>query len=137
MVLGLYALMAGVYPYKFHEWHMAMYIDAVDWISLPNTLGMSQFGDGGIVATKPYCATGNYIKRMSNACSQCPYDPAKSVGKTACPFTSLYWSFLSRHRAKLVRNSRMTFQMRNLANKSIGEIIAIRKTAEDHLATVR
>ncbi len=136
MVLGLYAQLAGVHPYKFHEWHMAMYLDAVDWVSLPNTIGMSQYGDGGIMATKPYCATGNYISRMSNACKTCRFDPTKGTGPRACPFTSMYWNFLARHKAKFARNARMAFQMRNLERKSVGEIIALRKAAEDHLASV-
>ncbi len=135
MVIGLYSQLAGIHPYQFHEWHMAMYLDAVDWVSLPNTLGMSQYGDGGIVATKPYCASGNYINRMSNSCKTCRFDPTKSTGQRACPFTSLYWRFLWKHRPKLIRNGRMSFQMRNLERKSSGEIIAIRKAAEDHLET--
>ena len=72
MVLGLFSLLYGAHPAKFHQWHMAMYADAVDWVSLPNTLGMSQYGDGGMVGTKPYCATGAYINRMSNFCRSCP-----------------------------------------------------------------
>jgi deoxyribodipyrimidine photolyase-related protein len=136
MVLGLYAQLSGVHPYKFHEWHMAMYLDAVDWVSLPNTLGMSQYGDGGIMATKPYCATGNYISRMSNACKQCRFDPTKGTGPRACPFTSMYWNFLVRNKSKFARNARMAFQLKNLERKSAGEIIALRKAAEEHLASV-
>ncbi|MCC5831296.1 MAG: cryptochrome/photolyase family protein, partial [Phycisphaeraceae bacterium] len=94
MVLGLYCQLLGVHPRKFHEWHMAMYVDAVDWVSLPNTLGMSQWGDGGIMATKPYCAGGGYIDRMSNYCRDCRFNPARATGKDACPLTTLYWDFL-------------------------------------------
>ncbi len=136
MVLGLYAQLAGVHPYKFHEWHMAMYLDAIDWVSLPNTLGMSQYADGGIMATKPYCATGNYISRMSNACRTCRFDPTKGTGPNACPFTSMYWNFLAKHKTKFARNARMAFQMKNLERKTTGEIMALRKAAEDHLAAV-
>ncbi len=114
MVLGLFALLAGVHPRRFHEWHMAMYADAVDWVSLPNALGMSQFGDGGIVGTKPYCASGKYIQRMSNYCQACAYDPAQSHGPAACPFTVLYWNFLDRHVDKLAGNPRMRMQLANL-----------------------
>ena len=110
---------------------MAMYADAVDWVSLPNTLGMSQYGDGGMVGTKPYCATGAYINRMSNFCRSCPYDYSQSIGEKACPFTTLYWEFLDRHYGKLKDNRRMVFQIRNLEKKrrQKDEIIAIRKQA--------
>lgn len=129
MVLGQYALLLGVHPHKFHEWHMAMYVDAIDWVSLPNTLGMSQYGDGGIVGTKPYCASGNYIQRMGNHCAGCRYNPKKATGPDACPFTTLYWSFLDRHRERFKHNRRMGFQLKNLERKSPEEIDAIRKTA--------
>lgn len=126
MVLGQFSLLWGVDPLKFHEWHMAMYLDAIDWASAPNTIGMSQFGDGGIVATKPYCASGNYIKKMSNHCSQCRYRPEKASGDEACPFTTLYYSFLDRHRERFADNRRMTFQLKNLERKSVEELEKIR-----------
>lgn len=119
MVLGLFAQMLGVHPYRFHEWHMAMYADAIEWVSLPNTLGMSQFGDGGILATKPYCASGAYIERMSNHCSQCRFNPKEAVGENACPFTTLYWDFLARNREEFSKNRRMVFQVKNLEKKSV------------------
>ncbi len=117
MVLGLLAQLAGVHPRRFHEWHMGMYVDAVDWVSLPNALGMSQFGDGGIVGTKPYCATGNYINRMSNYCKSCVFSYKEAVGEKACPFTTLYWDFLDRHYKRLKDNPRLAFQIRNLEKK--------------------
>lgn len=117
MVLGLYALLFGVHPRRFHEWHLAMYVDAVDWVSLPNALGMSQFGDGGVTGTKPYCASGNYIDRMSNHCADCRFDPGTAVGDDACPFTTLYWDFLARHEEELRGNRRMGFQYANLDRK--------------------
>jgi len=129
MVLGLFAQLYGVHPYAFHRWHMAMYLDAVDWVSLPNALGMSQFGDGGVVGTKPYCASGAYIDRMSNACAQCRYNPKKAVGDKACPFTTLYWDFLDRHEAQLGGNRRLQFQFRNLQRKSDAERSEIRQAA--------
>ncbi len=129
MVLGLFALLAGVHPYRFHEWHMALYLDAVDWVSLPNTLGMSQYGDGGTVGSKPYCASGRYIDRMSNHCGGCRYDPGRSTGPEACPFTTLYWDFLDRHEERLRGNRRMGFQIRNLDRKDEEEREAIRSQA--------
>lgn len=129
MVLGQFSLLLGVHPYKFHAWHMAMYVDAVDWVSLPNTLGMSQYGDGGIVGTKPYCASGNYIQRMSPYCANCRYNPKKAVGEDACPYTTLYWDFLDRHHDRFRNNRRMTFQIKNLERKSPDEKARIRERA--------
>lgn len=117
MVLGLFAQLAGVHPYRFHEWHMAMYLDSVDWVSLPNTLGMSQFGDGGLVGSKPYCASGAYIDRQGNHCKNCRYDPRKTEGPNACPFTVLYWDFLARHEDRLEDNRRMGFQYKNVERR--------------------
>lgn len=114
MVTGLYALLAGVEPRRIHEWYLAIYVDAVEWVELPNVIGMSQFADGGIMASKPYAATGNYIRRMSNYCDGCRYDPAQSTGPRACPITALYWSFLERNEARLRTNPRMQMQLKNL-----------------------
>ncbi|MEQ9410493.1 MAG: cryptochrome/photolyase family protein [Fuerstiella sp.] len=114
MVLGNFAQLWGADPRLFHEWHMAMYLDAVDWVSLPNTLGMSQYGDGGIVGTKPYCSSGNYINKMSNFCKGCRFDYRKRVGDDACPFTTLYWEFMDRHHDRLKENQRMKFPLSNL-----------------------
>lgn len=130
MVLGLFAQLFGVHPRKFHEWHLAMYPDAIDWVSLPNTLGMSQYGDGGIVGTKPYCASGNYINKMSNYCHGCRYHYKESTGDDACPFTTLYYDFLDRHRERFKENRRMTFQIKNLERKSAEELSAIRAQAQ-------
>ncbi|MCA9417191.1 MAG: cryptochrome/photolyase family protein, partial [Candidatus Omnitrophica bacterium] len=129
MVLGLFSMLYGVDPKKFHKWHMAMYVDAIDWVSLPNALGMSQYGDGGIVGSKPYCASANYINKMSNYCKHCPYDPKKIVGDKACPFNALYWSFLDRHANRFVNNSRMKFQIKNLEKKKPKEREEIREEA--------
>jgi len=135
MVLGLYAQLLGVHPMKFHQWHMAMYIDAIDWVSLPNALGMSQHGDGGTVGTKPYCASGNYINRMSNYCQSCRYQPQAATGENACPMTTMYWHFLDRHRESFQSNRRMTFQLKNLEKKSAGELQLIREQANAILST--
>jgi deoxyribodipyrimidine photolyase-related protein len=109
---------------------MAMYADAIDWVSAPNTIGMSQHGDGGLMATKPYCASGKYIQRMSNACGSCRFDPAKATGPDACPFTTLYWDFLDRHRQRFENNHRMRMQLKNLDRKSSDELREIRAAAE-------
>jgi deoxyribodipyrimidine photolyase-related protein len=118
MITGLYALLLGVRPREVHEWYLGVYVDAVEWVELPNTLGMSQYADGGIMASKPYAATGKYIDRMSNYCSACRYDPAARSGARACPFTVLYWDFLMRHRESLAGNPRMSLQVKNLARLS-------------------
>ena len=129
MVLGLNALLLGVHPYEVHRWHLSMYADAVDWVSLPNVLGMSQYGDGGIVGTKPYAASGGYIERMSDYCRGCRYDPRRATGDDACPFTTLYWDFLSRNRNRLKGNQRMQLQFKNLDRKSRTERREIRVLA--------
>ena len=115
MVTGLYALMLGVQPKQVHTWYLAVYVDAVEWVELPNTLGMSQYADGGLMGSKPYVATGKYIERMSPHCKGCRYDPAQRSGERACPFTTLYWNFLMRHEATLAKNPRMALQVKNLA----------------------
>ena len=115
MVTGLYALLLGVKPQAVHAWYLSVYVDAVEWVELPNTLGMGQFGDGGLMASKPYVASGKYIQRMSNHCKGCKYDPALSTGTSACPFTTLYWDFLMRHEPLLQKNPRMAMQLKNLA----------------------
>jgi len=130
MVLGLFAQLYGVQPYAFHEWHMALYVDAVDWVSLPNALGMSQYGDGGVMGSKPYCASGAYIQRMSNYCAHCRFDPKKAVGDDACPFTTLYWDFLDRHAEQFRGNRRLTFQLRHRDQREArGDMEPIRRQA--------
>ena len=129
MVTGLYALMLGVAPHQVHAWYLAVYVDAVEWVELPNTLGMSQFADGGLMASKPYVATGKYIQRMSPHCTGCRYDPAKRTGDTACPFTSLYWDFLIRHEAALAANPRMALQVKNLTRMTDLEKQAVQEQA--------
>ncbi len=125
MVTGLYALLLGVDPRKVHEWYLAVYVDAVEWVELPNTMGMSQYADGGLMASKPYLATGKYIDRMSNYCKTCPCNPAKRTGEKACPFTVLYWDSLQQHKDKLSGNQRMSLQLRNLDRISTEEKKAI------------
>ena len=132
MVLGNFALLLGVDPYVFHQWHMAMYTDAVDWVSLPNTLGMSQHGDGGVVGTKPYVSTGNYINKMSNFCKSCRYNYKESIGEDACPVTTMYWDFLDRNYDTLSKNRRMVMQIKNVDRKrDAGDMPAIRERAAE------
>ncbi len=136
MVTGLYALLLGVHPKRVHEWYLAVYVDAVEWVELPNTLGMSQAADGaaegaadgvedhttasaksyGAMASKPYIASGKYIERMSagRLCATCRFRPGERTGERACPFTTLYWDFLMRHETKLAANPRTVMQVRNL-----------------------
>jgi deoxyribodipyrimidine photolyase-related protein len=129
MVTGLFAMLLGVRPQEVHRWYLAVYVDAVEWVELPNTLGMSQFADGGVMASKPYCATGAYLDRMSNACRGCRYKPTVATGSDACPFTTLYWDFLARHERLLAANPRMTMQLKNLGRKSPRDLRAIRRQA--------
>ncbi len=129
MVTGLFAMLWGAHPYRVHEWHMGMHLDAIDWVSLPNVLGMSQHGDGGQVGTKPYAASGAYISRMSDCCARCPYDPKAATGEKACPVTTLYWDFLDRHAERLRGNRRMAMQMKNLDRKE-AELPGIRQEAD-------
>jgi len=107
MVTGNFALLAGVAPDAVHEWYLSVYIDALEWVCAPNVLGMSQFADGGVIASKPYISSGAYINRMSDYCRGCTYDVAAKTGERACPFNSLYWHFLHRHRDRFARNARM------------------------------
>lgn len=129
MVTGLFALLLGVRPNEIEAWYHAIYVDAVAWVELPNTLGMSQFVDGGVLASKPYLASGAYIKRMSNACKHCPYRPELRHGDKACPFTVLYWDFLLRHVDQLRTQPRLKMQLNNLARLDQTERSHIRDQA--------
>ncbi len=108
MVTGNFALLAGIDPFEVHKWYLAVYADAYEWVELPNTLGMSLFGDGGLLGSKPYAASGNYINKMSDYCKGCAYDVKLRTGPKACPFNYLYWDFLMRNRQKLGRNQRLS-----------------------------
>lgn len=132
MVTGLYALLLGVRPQAVHEWYLAVYVDAVEWVELPNTLGMSQAADGGLMASKPYVASGKYIERQSGGslCARCRYRPGDRVGERACPFTTLYWDFLLRHEARLAANPRMVMQVRNLGRLGAEERARIAQQAQ-------
>jgi deoxyribodipyrimidine photolyase-related protein len=113
MVTGNFAMLAGVDPAQVHEWYLQVYADAYEWVELPNTLGMSQFADGGLLASKPYAASGAYINRMSDYCGTCRYDVKAKTGSNACPFNALYWDFLARNRGQLGKNVRLAMPYRN------------------------
>ena len=112
--------------------YLAVYVDAVEWVELPNTLGMSQAADGGLMASKPYIASGKYIERMSagSYCRQCRYHPAERTGERACPFTTLYWNFLIEHEALLAKNPRTVMQVKNLARVDAPARAAIQAQAK-------
>jgi deoxyribodipyrimidine photolyase-related protein len=114
MVTGNFALLIGVLPEEICDWYLAVYVDAHDWVELPNTLGMSQFADGGFLATKPYASSGKYIHKMSNFCEGCVYDVRQNEGENACPFNYLYWDFLIRNREKLKHNQRLAMVYKTL-----------------------
>lgn len=107
MVTGNFVMLAGVDPRAVHEWYLAVYADAFEWVELPNTLGMSQFADGGLLASKPYAASGNYINKMSDYCAACRYDVKEKTSENACPFNALYWDFLARNDDVLRGNPRL------------------------------
>ncbi len=129
MVTGLFALLLGVDPREVHAWYLAVYVDAVEWVELPNTMGMSQFADGGVMASKPYIGSGKYIARMSNYCQGCRYDPGQSTGAGACPFTTLYWDFLLRHEQRLQKIPRLAMQLRNVERLDRSQRTAIQAQA--------
>jgi deoxyribodipyrimidine photolyase-related protein len=130
MVTGNFALIAGVDPRRISDWYLGMYVDAVDWVTLPNTLGMVMHADGGVVGTKPYAASGRYIQRMSNYCKTCPFDPAKRTGPDACPFTTFYWDFLLRNERRFARNPRMSLILKGARGLQRGERKRIHNQAE-------
>ncbi len=109
MITGNFALLAGLDVKQVQNWYLAVYSDAYEWVEMPNTLGMALFGDDGVVASKPYAASGKYIHRMSNYCGKCQYDPNEMTGEKACPFNALYWDFLVRHEDKFRGNQRMPY----------------------------
>ncbi|RIV87548.1 cryptochrome/photolyase family protein [Aurantiacibacter zhengii] len=107
MVLGNFALLAGVNPREVQDWYLVVYADAYEWVELPNVSAMILYADGGKLASKPYAASGNYINKMSDYCKECRYSPAKKTGEGACPFNPLYWHFMHRHRDRLEQNHRI------------------------------
>ena len=133
MVIGNFALLAGLDPAAVHRWYLGVYIDAFEWVELPNTLGMSQFADGGLLATKPYVSTAAYIDRMSDYCKGCRYDRRQRTGACACPFNALYWDFFARNASSLANNHRLAMVYRQLEKFADGERAALR----EHAASLR
>ena len=136
MVLGNWALLAGVEPRQVNDWFLELFVDAFDWVVTPNVMGMSQHADAGFTS-KPYIAGGAYIDRMSDHCARCPYDPRRSVGADACPFTTLYWDFVDRHQGLLAGNPRTGLVAAAWRRRDEADRAAIRARAADVLASAR
>ena len=118
MITGNFCLLTGVHPGQVDDWYLGIYIDAIEWVEMPNTRGMSQFADGGWVATKPYSAGGNYVNKMSDYCKSCHYKVKEKSSEDACPLNSLYWHFMNQHRDKLVNNPRIGMVYRSWDKQS-------------------
>jgi deoxyribodipyrimidine photolyase-related protein len=136
MITGNFALLAGIDPFALHQWYLSVYADAYEWVELPNTVGMSQFADGGRLASKPYAASGAYINRMSDYCRSCRYDVRQRTGPQACPFNALYWDFIDRHRAKIAGNPRMAQMVRTYDRFDPAERQRIAESAARFLASL-
>ncbi len=133
MITGNFALLAGIAPGEVERWYLAVYLDAFDWVELPNTHGMALYADNGLLASKPYAASGAYIHRMSDFCSGCAYDVKAKSGPQACPFNYLYWAFLIRNARRLSDNPRMAFPYKTLEKWSAAQKRAITQEAEAFL----
>ncbi|MGF1570291.1 MAG: cryptochrome/photolyase family protein [Nodosilinea sp.] len=131
MILSNFSLIAGLNPQAVENWFHAAFIDAYDWVMQTNVIGMGLFADGGLLASKPYASSANYVNRMSNYCRGCRYNPKARTGADACPFNFFYWDFLHRHRDKLQSQGRMSFILKNLDKLSAAELDAIQQQARD------
>jgi len=136
MITGNFALLAGLDPKQVHKWYLAVYADAYEWVELPNSLGMSQFADGGKLASKPYAASGAYINRMFDYCTHCHYDVKQRIGTKACPFNALYWDFIARNESKLRKNPRMAMPYKNWARMTEVDKVKLRAHAQQFLETL-
>ena len=134
MITGNYALLTGIDPHAVHLWYLAVYLDAFEWVELPNTLGMSQFADGGLLGSKPYVASGAYVDRMSDYCGSCAYDVRQKTGPKACPMNALYWDFLDRNRGVLGKNVRLATAYRSWDKMDDERRRALTASAAAHLA---
>ncbi|HAS19722.1 MAG TPA: cryptochrome/photolyase family protein [Flavobacteriaceae bacterium] len=129
MITGNFALLAQIHPDAVDEWYLGIYADAIQWVQITNTRGMSQWADGGIVATKPYVSAAAYIHKMSNYCDRCTYDKKKRVGEDACPFNSLYWNFLDDKKQYFAKNNRMAMMLRLLEKIQVDDLVQIKERA--------
>lgn len=136
MVTGLFGLLAEVQPSQLEQWYLAIYVDAVEWVELPNTIGMALYANGGRFTSKPYVASGAYINRMSNYCQSCKYKPDVKTGEQACPFTTLYWQFLIKHYDEFLSNPRTSLMIKNVNRFSLSEKQAIEQQATSMLANI-
>ncbi|MBW4528234.1 MAG: cryptochrome/photolyase family protein [Phormidium tanganyikae FI6-MK23] len=130
MILSNFALISGISPQAIENWFHAAFIDAYDWVMQTNVIGMGQFADGGILASKPYASSANYVNKMSDYCTKCCYNPKTRIGDKACPFNFFYWDFLDRHREKLTSQGRMSFILANLDKMTPQELTEIRSHAK-------
>lgn len=133
MVIGLFSTLAELSPQQVSDWFLAVYVDAVEWVELPNVIGMALYANGGRFTSKPYVASGAYIQRMSNYCSGCRYDPKLKTGESACPFTTLYWAFLIKHEASLASNPRTRLMVKHVSNLAADDRMAILEMAAQRL----
>ena len=131
MITGNYALLTQTHPDEVEEWYLGIYIDAIEWVEMMNTRGMSQFADGGIIATKPYVSSANYINKMGNYCSNCQYSHSKKLGENACPFNALYWNFLDEKKEHFENNNRMNMMMSLLGKKDKKELADLKERAKE------
>lgn len=129
MVIGNFSLLAQLHPDAVDAWYLGVYIDAIEWVEMPNTRGMSQYADGGILATKPYVSSGSYINKMSNYCGSCHYNVKDKLGKKACPFNSLYWHFLDEKKQHFANNQRMSMMLALLRKMKPEELAATKEKA--------
>jgi deoxyribodipyrimidine photolyase-related protein len=129
MITGNFALLAGIEPRQVDDWYLGIYIDAIEWVELPNTRSMALFADGGWIATKPYAASGNYVNKMSDYCKGCHYNVKEKLGANACPLNSLYWNFIDQNYDKFAGNHRMSFPVRNWDKMDLAKKIEIREHA--------
>lgn len=131
MIIGNYALLTQIHPNEVDYWYLGVYIDAIEWVEITNTRGMSQFADGGIVATKPYVSSANYINKMGDYCKKCHYKHSKKVGEDACPFNALYWNFLDEKKEYFQNNQRMSMMLNLLNKKDKEELVALKQRARE------
>ena len=136
MIIGNFSLLTQMHPDAVDAWYLGVYIDAIEWVELPNTRGMSQYADGGILATKPYVSSGNYIQKMSNYCDKCHYNVKDKLGDKACPFNSLYWHFLDAKKYYFTNNQRMSMMLNLLKKMKPEELAAVKEKAVSILENI-